>query len=239
MGEHENFQASAHRRTRRRQEPNDFDTLLPIQYYDRVVGGNPLSGELRLFFAILEDALRCYVLAKNARSGTKRAEFVDARKWFFSRGMLNVFSFESVCAALGLNPECLRRRLESIAPSDLPMKQFHTRRRRLARLPARKRRVMSLATALTNGHDHSDGEPLPDGHLTNGKSSAAAHEISINGSSEEQCLSPEVHRAANGHASNGASVAIQEHDDSGPEIAEALPGPRDPAANANEVMAGK
>ncbi len=117
-------------------ETSDFDTLLPVQYYESVAGGRSPSGEFKLFFAILEDALRCYVRAKNCRSGAKRAEFADARRWFFTRGMPHVFSFESICAFLNINSECLRARLESLQPSDLPLKQFHTRRRNLARPPS-------------------------------------------------------------------------------------------------------
>jgi len=108
---------------------SDYDPLLPVQYYERVVGGRAPSGELKLFFAILEDALRCYVRTKNCRSGAKRAEFVDARIWFDTRGTPHVFSFESVCAFLGLDPNWLRRRLESLGPADLPSKQFRTHRR--------------------------------------------------------------------------------------------------------------
>ena len=50
---------------------SDYDPLLPVQYYERVVGGRAPSGELKLFFAILEDALRCYVRTKNCRSGAQ------------------------------------------------------------------------------------------------------------------------------------------------------------------------
>src|ERR1700723_3450484 len=130
MGARYTSRDSAHRRNGDKRPPsaNDYDPLLPVQYYERVAGGQSPSGEYRLFFAILEDALRCYVRAKNCRSGAKRAEFVDARKWFFARGTAGVFSFESICAFLEIDAGWLRRRLESLAPADLPMKQFHTRR---------------------------------------------------------------------------------------------------------------
>jgi hypothetical protein len=121
-------------------EPSDYDPLLPVQYYERMGCGRSPSGEFKLFFAILEDALRCYVRAKNCRTGSKRAEFVDARKWFRTRGTRSVFSFESVCGCLGIDPDWLRARLEAMAPSDLPLKQFRTRRRHLARPRADQRR---------------------------------------------------------------------------------------------------
>jgi hypothetical protein len=157
MGDQHNSQEPAQRRrgTRRRPEANDYDTLLPIQYYHCVAGGTSPSGEFRLFFAILEDALRCYVRDKHCASGPKRTDFLDARKWFFARGAPNVFSFESVCAHLGIDAEWMRARLESLVPSDLPMKQFHTRRRRLARIASgsRQGRPAPPSHQKGNGHD--------------------------------------------------------------------------------------
>ncbi len=186
MGDQHNFQEPAQSRNGARKQPeaNDCDTLLPVQYYDRAGGKNNASGEFRLFFAILEDALRCYVRAKNCRTGVKRAEFVDARKWFFARGTSHVFSFESVCAFLGIDANWLRRRLESLAPSDLPQKQFHTRRRRLARLPsARKKcRPASSTVVLVNGHDvSSNGHSSANGHNGNGHNGLNGHVSSGNG----------------------------------------------------------
>jgi hypothetical protein len=136
---------------RKHADGRDCDTLLPVQYYDTVAGGRSPSGEFKLFFAILEDALRCYVKTKHCRSGARRAEYIAARAWFYTRGAPHVFSFESVCAFLDLNAECLRARLESLSPEDLPMKQFHTRRRQLTR-PAGSppRRCARRATALAS-----------------------------------------------------------------------------------------
>jgi|ERR1700722_7629866 hypothetical protein len=135
MGARYTSRDSAHRRNGDKRPPsaNDYDPLLPVQYYERVAGGQSPSGEFRLFFAILEDALRCYVRAKDCRSGAKRAEFVDAREWFFTRGIPQVFSFESICSFLGLDPDWLRSRLDSLGPADFPLKQFRTRRRRPVR----------------------------------------------------------------------------------------------------------
>jgi hypothetical protein len=133
MGDQDNSREPAPKNgARKHANGRDCDTLLPVQYYDTVAGGHSPSGEFKLFFAILEDAVRCYVKAKHCRSGARRAEYIAARAWFYARGAPHVFSFESVCAFLDLNAECLRARLESLSPSDLPVKQFHSRRRQLA-----------------------------------------------------------------------------------------------------------
>ena len=164
MGDQDNFREPAQSRNgaRKKADGCEYDTLLPVQYYDHVAGGNSPSGEFKLFFAILEDALRCYVKTKHCRSGAKRAEFIDAQAWFLARGMPHVFSFESVCAFLDLNPECLRARLESLSPSDLPMKQFHTRRRQLSRPASEPRRCNRRATvqpAVNSNTGSHDNQP--------------------------------------------------------------------------------
>jgi hypothetical protein len=130
-----------------------------------VAGGHTPSGELKLFFAILEDALRCYVRARNCRSGAKRAEFVNARIWFHTRGTPHVFSFESVCLFLGIDPNWLRARLESLGPRDLPLKQFRTRRQLPARpsAPRSGRRQAQSTTVSANGHEASGSDPASSG----------------------------------------------------------------------------
>jgi hypothetical protein len=130
--------ARSRNRDRRRAAPNEYDPILPSQYYDRVVGGRSPSGEFKLFFAILEDALRCYVRSRDCRSASKRAEFLDAQLWFHARGTPHLFCFESVCSFLGIDPNWLRQRLESLTPTDFPLKQYRTRRRRPARSPVRR-----------------------------------------------------------------------------------------------------
>ena len=147
MGAQNNSREPAHRRRgdQKLSAASDYDPLLPIQYYERVAGGRTTSGEFKLFFAILEDALRCYVRTKHCRTGTRRAEFLDARTWFHTRGMLHVFSFESICSFLGIDASWLRARLETLGPDDLPQKQFRTHRR----LPSRPSAQRGTRAALT------------------------------------------------------------------------------------------
>jgi hypothetical protein len=196
MGDQHNSQepAQSRRGTRRRPEANDFDTLLPIQYYHCVAGGTSPSGEFRLFFAILEDALRCYVRDKHCTGGQKRADFLDARRWFLARGGHDVFSFESVCAHLGIDASWLRARLESLVPADLPMKQFHTRRRRLARIPSPARTGRPAPASSQNG------TPLSN-HNGNGRASIANGNGSVH-----------ANGSAIGHANGNGELAINGHD---------------------------
>jgi hypothetical protein len=67
----------------------------------------PRTGEHRLMFAVLCDAV--HVLAGGqARRSTPRQR-AELRAWFDSRDGSYVFSFESVCDALGLDAGYVRR----------------------------------------------------------------------------------------------------------------------------------
>ena len=122
-----------------RPEAFEGDILLPVQYYGRVAGKRATTGEFKLFFAILEDALRCYVRCKGCRSRAERVEFLDVRAWFHNLGAPHVFSFGSTCALLDIDPQCLRSRLDSLTELDLPRKQFRTHRRHPRGLSAHSR----------------------------------------------------------------------------------------------------
>ena len=138
----------------------DCDPLLPVQYYETVARGRTTTGEFKLFFAILEDALRCYVRSKACRSRARRTEFLDAKAWFHDFGPSYVFSFESTCTFLDIDPQWLRARLKSLTETDFPRKQFRTRRRHPGRpaVPAtkcvdRRDAVDPALIGVRNGND--------------------------------------------------------------------------------------
>jgi len=134
-------------------------------YCGSIVSEHVPSGEFKLFFAILEDALRCYVRTKNCPSGAKRAEFLDACNWFYELGSPYLFSFESVCAFLYVDPNWLRRRLEALTPTAFPRKQFRTHRRHSGRPSANQgaSRPAQSTTASANGHEGSGNHPASSG----------------------------------------------------------------------------
>jgi hypothetical protein len=63
--------------------------------------------EQDLFLAVLKDALLSY--RKNLRRSNKA--FLAERAWFLDSETDRLFSFESVCAALGLNAARIRQRI--------------------------------------------------------------------------------------------------------------------------------
>lgn len=88
------------------------EILLPSQFYDRFRGHGILEGERRLMVAILEDAVACYQKYAGATKPRGRRLFQEAAQWFLEEEPSWVFSFESICTVLSINPEYFRNSLE-------------------------------------------------------------------------------------------------------------------------------
>lgn len=74
-------------------------------FWDTVRRTGHTYPEQNLLIAVLKDALLCY--RKNLRRSNKA--FLAEYAWFFSDETDRIFSFVSVCAALGLSPERIRQ----------------------------------------------------------------------------------------------------------------------------------
>jgi hypothetical protein len=122
--------------------------LTPQQYYDQFSRAERLDGEWRLLFAVLEDAVRCYTTAARSNRGADRRALEEVKRWVEARGDRDLFSFDSICRVLDLEPDRLRRQLASIETMKIPMRRFRTvgrrtaisaevRKRRSARKPGR------------------------------------------------------------------------------------------------------
>ena len=107
---------------------------LPELYVDLVRRNHVIEGELKLLLAVLEDAIRCYLRNANTKNGERRREFIEVRTWFEGgiHGVrhADIFSFENLCAALGIEPRCLLARLRILTISDLPSRRYQMRRHR-------------------------------------------------------------------------------------------------------------
>jgi hypothetical protein len=114
----------------------DAGLLLPGQYLDLVRRNEVVEGERKLLLAVLEDAIRCYLRNVNAKDGERRRDFVEARNWFSAGGdaalarRADIFSFDNLCAALGIEPRCLLERLRILTIHDLPSRRHQMRRHR-------------------------------------------------------------------------------------------------------------
>ena len=107
------------------------DFLVPVQFFDLTRRRSTLDGETRLVFAVLEDAVRCYVKTVGASRRCDREQFDEVARWFHAEaGIHSPFSFEYVCDVLGIEPTALRERLGVMSVNDLPTKQMRSVGRR-------------------------------------------------------------------------------------------------------------
>ena len=119
---------------RSRRERAEFDgvyPLMPTQYYDLIGRRSMLDGEKKLLFAVLEDAIRVYVLNINARTGSGRREFEEVCGWVNTRGNQDLFTFDSLCGVFGIVPDALRQQLALLSASDLPRRRVRSVGRRV------------------------------------------------------------------------------------------------------------
>lgn len=122
------------------------DTLLPEQYLDTFRRKLHLEPEKKLMLAVLEDAIACYQKHVLARDGKGKNLFREAEEWVEDRSREGIFSFNSVCESLGLNPDYLRRGLSEWKKRALAQRaqarvyQLAPRRRRAKRGRALVRR---------------------------------------------------------------------------------------------------
>lgn len=93
-------------------------TPLVREQLEDLLGGVRNSGvggpEKALMQAMLQDAVLC-LMGQAAPMNERPALAAEARAWVESRSRAWIFSFESVCDALGINPDYARRRLMAIA----------------------------------------------------------------------------------------------------------------------------
>ena len=110
---------------------NDAGLLLPGQYVDLIRRNQTIEGELKLLLAVLEDAIRCYLRGVNAKDQGRHRDFVQVRGWFeASARRSDIFSFDQICTALGIEPCCLLERLRTLTIRDLPSRRYQMRQHR-------------------------------------------------------------------------------------------------------------
>ena len=91
----------------------DPDILLAGQLGPALSGSKPFQGERRLMLAVLGDAVDCYRRGRGARDPATRLLFDETRAWVESTDRRALFSFESICDALDIDADYLRRGLQA------------------------------------------------------------------------------------------------------------------------------
>lgn len=109
--------------THRRQERQPMSTRRPASYYRRDASVLPeqffdsrvklaaVCPETAMMYAVLEDAFLCF-----HKQFEPEPRFIErareAEDWFFREDSRWLFSFVSICAALGLDPHYIRKKLK-------------------------------------------------------------------------------------------------------------------------------
>lgn len=79
--------------------------------------GRPLTGEMQLMLAVLEDVLRSLIGTPDTTVRSRKR--VRDLAWVRSRVRESPFAFENVCEVLGIDADRLRRRvLTSVAETE-------------------------------------------------------------------------------------------------------------------------
>jgi hypothetical protein len=86
--------------------------VLCVQEYMHVYQYRPAeTPERRLIAAVLRDAIDCYLRDCCAKNRHRKRSFREAEEWFFGSQDEGIFSLDSVCSILNLDPGYIRRSL--------------------------------------------------------------------------------------------------------------------------------
>jgi hypothetical protein len=91
----------------------------PEEFFNSRVSLATVCPETALMYAVLEDAFVCFKKQFEIESPGIQLTAREAGEWFFSDDSRWLFSFVSVCDALGLEPEFIRKRLKRLSQSHL------------------------------------------------------------------------------------------------------------------------
>ena len=115
--------------------------ILTSEEYHRVYRERTLSPEHELMAAVLEQATADFQKCSTASDNKGKKRFAEAESWFLDGDADWTFSFENICAVLGLDPDYLRQGL-------LRWKQARLPERSIALMsPRRKRHRVRFLTA--------------------------------------------------------------------------------------------
>ncbi len=87
------------------------DGLSSRSFFDSRAPRTAVSPELALMYAVLQDAFLCLQQTRASAPRVRRRAH-QAEIWFLSDDSRWIFSFLSICDALGLDPEYMRKKLE-------------------------------------------------------------------------------------------------------------------------------
>jgi hypothetical protein len=90
-----------------------IDSTITQEYLSTFRRSEQFEPEFALLRAILEDAVHCYRKYESAQDRAGRERFHEVEAWIMASNSDWIFSFESVCELLGLDPTYVRQKLRA------------------------------------------------------------------------------------------------------------------------------
>ncbi len=123
------------------------DVILPQQFFDGPRRDSDFSPEKALMLAVLEDAIRCFQEYFRTTRARPRMLSRQAERWIRTRDWNWPFSFNNVCEALGIDPDCMRDTLLRMKYERL----MDPPRQRAAQIAPQPARIVRLSARAKGG----------------------------------------------------------------------------------------
>lgn len=101
------------------------DLTLPEQYFMRQRNDDGMGAEKSLMYAVLKDGIRCFYKHVGAKRRKYRKMSMEAEEWILDDSYDYAFGFRVICDMLGIDADCLRRRLMDWKDAELRRRE-HT-----------------------------------------------------------------------------------------------------------------
>jgi hypothetical protein len=95
------------------------DLTLPEQYFMRQRNDDGMGAEKSLMYAVLKDGIRCFYKHVGAKRRKYRKMSMEAEEWILDDSYDYAFGFRVICDMLGIDADCLRRRLMDWKDAEL------------------------------------------------------------------------------------------------------------------------
>jgi hypothetical protein len=95
------------------------DLTLPEQYFMRQRNDDGMGAERSLMYAVLKDGIRCFYKHVGAKRRKHRKMSLEAEEWILDDSYDYAFGFRVICDLLGIDADCLRRRLMDWKEAEL------------------------------------------------------------------------------------------------------------------------
>ena len=126
------------------------DIIVPSQYFDRVRSEDSSQPEKRLMLAVMENAIVTFQKSIYATTRRQRRLLKETEEWIHSLDTSWPFSFENICASLGIDANYLRLGLEQWKDTQLEQSEVQGEplpRSLLRRMSSRRHTLSTYSSA--------------------------------------------------------------------------------------------